>query len=411
MRSSPPFSRNKASLQEGKNFVILGQCVKTWQRRVLYFKSIRVRQTAIKDAHAKTFQWIFESSLDSSQPRSTFLDWLKRGKDIYWVSGKAGSGKSTLVKYLCDHKHTRGALETCASEEKLVMASYFFWISGTMMQKSQEGLLQSLLYQILQQCPHLIPTICPSRWNKPAMLLERDSWTRQELLQAFNVLSEEGNLSTKFCLFIDGLDEYDGEHTDIIRILQNFANSSSIKLCISSRPWNPFIEAFGRKVDQKMLLQDFTKADIKLYVKSQLQEDRRFLELMKSDSRYHLLIKDIIDKAQGMFLWVYLVVRSLLRGLTDDNDIVTLQLRVKKLPADLETFFKQIFDTVEDVYLEQTAQIFQIAVYALSPPPILAYAFLKKEAGDPNYFVLSFRQHRAHGYSSQFSLRENAKIY
>jgi hypothetical protein len=134
-----------------------------------------------------------------------------------------------------------------------------------------------------------------------------------------------------------------------------------------------------------MLLQDFTKADSKLYVKSQLQEDRRFLELMKSDSRYHLLIKDIVDKAQGVFLWVYLVVRSLLRGLTDDNDIATLQLRVKKLPADLETFFKQIFDTVEDVYLEQTAQIFQIAVYALSPLPILAYAFLEKEAGDPNY--------------------------
>jgi hypothetical protein len=217
----------------------------------LYFKFIRVRQTAIKDAHAKTFQWIFESSLDSSQPHSTFLDWLKRGKGIYWVSGKAGSRKSTLVKYLCDHKHTRDALETWAGEEKLVMASYFFWISGTTMQKSQEGLLQSLLYQILQQCPHLIPTICPSRWNKPAMLLERDSWTRQELLQAFNVLSEEGNVSTKFCLFIDGLDEYDGEHTDIIRILQNFVNSSSIKLCISSRPWNPFIEAFGGKVDKK----------------------------------------------------------------------------------------------------------------------------------------------------------------
>jgi hypothetical protein len=96
----------------------------------------------------------------------------------------------------------------------------------------------------------------------------KDSWTRQELLQAFNVLSEEGNISTKLCLFIDGLDEYDGEHTDIIRILQNSANSPSIKLCVPSRPWNPFIEAFSGRWIKKMLLQDFTKADIKLYVKN-----------------------------------------------------------------------------------------------------------------------------------------------
>jgi hypothetical protein len=114
------------------------------------------------------------------------------------------------------------------------------------------------------------------------------------------------------------------------------------------------------------------------------------------------LIKDIVDKAQGVFLWVYIVVRSLLRGLTDDNDIAMLHLRVKKLPADLETFFKQIFDTVEDVYLEQTAQIFQIAVYALSPLPVLAYAFRERKAADPNY---SRRQYRAsYGYSCQFSL-------
>lgn len=156
--------------------------------------------------------------------------------------------------------------------------------------------------------------------------------------------------SHKFCLFIDGLDEYDGEHIDLIRIIQNISTSSSIKVCASSRPWNVFVEAFGSNLEQKLLLQDLTKEDIALYIKDKLREDRRFLKLMEEDNRYLELIEDIVAKAEGVFLWVFLVVRSLSRGLTDDNDIRTLQIRVLHLPADLDEYFRRMLDTIEDVY-------------------------------------------------------------
>jgi hypothetical protein len=137
-------------------------------------------------------------------------------------------------------------------------------------------------------------------------------------------LGNETRFSTRFCFFVDGLDEYDGEHLDIINVLRRFVSSPSFKLCVSSRPWNVFVEAFGGNTGQKMLLQDFTRGDITLYVKNKLEEDHRFLVLMHRDHRYKKLIEDIVKKAEGVFLWVYLVVRSLLRGLTDDNDITTL---------------------------------------------------------------------------------------
>ncbi|KAE8447855.1 hypothetical protein EG329_010084 [Mollisiaceae sp. DMI_Dod_QoI] len=353
----------------------------------LYFKSIKVRQAAIKEAHVRTLEWIFDDDTECPHPHSSFLRWMQSGNGIFWITGKAGSGKSTLMKYLCSSEKTHGALQSWAGAGKLVMPSYFFWSAGNTMQKSQEGLLQSLLYQILKECEDLAPTICPARWAGGLKSSFLEPWSYEELSEALDSLAKLGQLSTKFCFFVDGLDEYDGEHVEIIKTLKNFASSSSIKLCVSSRPWNVFEKAFGGSNPQKMLLQDFTREDIKRYVENTLEEDDRFVKLMEQDTRYKDLIDEIVIRAEGVFLWVYLVVRSLLRGLTNEDDIETLQLRLHKLPADLEQYFNQMLTTIEDVYQEQTAQIFQITVHARAPLSTLAFYFLEKEKTEPDHAV------------------------
>lgn len=62
--------------------------------------------------------------------------------------------------------------------------------------------------------------------------------------------------------FVDGLDEYDGEHVDIINVLRRFASSPSFKLCVSSRPWNVFVEAIGGNTGQKMLLEGMKHVEL-----------------------------------------------------------------------------------------------------------------------------------------------------
>jgi hypothetical protein len=57
------------------------------------YPEIATRRAAIKTAHKRTFEWIFR---DETSP---FMVWLRSGRDIFWISGKAGSGKSTLMKY------------------------------------------------------------------------------------------------------------------------------------------------------------------------------------------------------------------------------------------------------------------------------------------------------------------------
>lgn len=71
-------------------------------------------------------------------------------------------------------------------------ARYYFWIAGTTMQKSQEGLLQSLIFEILRQCPKIIPIACPDRWqSRYLQFSEPEDWDLQELIAVMNCIIEQ----------------------------------------------------------------------------------------------------------------------------------------------------------------------------------------------------------------------------
>lgn len=52
----------------------------------------------------------------------------------------------------------------------------------------------------------------------------------------FTQLSMQNITSARVCIFVDGLDEYAGEHAEIVSILSSLAISEAIKICLSSRP-------------------------------------------------------------------------------------------------------------------------------------------------------------------------------
>jgi len=67
--------------------------------RSLVFPGIRSRQETVAVADTRTFRWVFESHTGTGNI-SGINHWLSRGSHFYWLSGKAGSGKSTLMS-LC----------------------------------------------------------------------------------------------------------------------------------------------------------------------------------------------------------------------------------------------------------------------------------------------------------------------
>ncbi|KFX91101.1 hypothetical protein V490_06073 [Pseudogymnoascus sp. VKM F-3557] len=349
----------------------------------LNFKRMRDRRANITRAHEKTFNWIF----DESAAKTNFSNWLQSRAGIYWITGKAGSGKSTLMKYLVDHHRVKKSLDEWARSKSLVIGAYFFWSGGDTMEKSQLGLLQSLLYDILRVFPSVIPEMSPKRWLNTKNSSGTRSWTQIELLECFEYLTKKRAWPVKFCFFVDGVDEYKGDPAEIVQILEDFAKSPDVKIILSSRHWTEIEEALVPILDQRLLLHKFTTGDINRYIKDLLVSDPRFQRVIEKDGRYEGLVKQISSKAEGVFLWVFLAVRELLKGLTHKDTMLDLEKRLRSIPPDLDEFFQRILNSIEKVYHPQASQIFQMCLAATKPLSLLTFSFLEDEERDPDYAI------------------------
>lgn len=104
-----------------------------------------------------TFNWVYD---DTSAGLS---EWLQKGTGIFWINGKPASGKSTLMKFLYQDPRTHELLRSGGwkSRARLTTASFFFHHRGNSTQKSFEGLLRSLVSQILEQESSLLTLLYP----------------------------------------------------------------------------------------------------------------------------------------------------------------------------------------------------------------------------------------------------------
>jgi hypothetical protein len=332
----------------------------------LKFDSMAERRDEVDQPHKDTFAWLF-SPLEHGQTWSNFIDWLRSDSNTYWINGKAGSGKSTLMRYICDSAQTREELLHWAGSLPLKMSSFFFWNGGTIEQRSQVGLLRSLLYDTLVVYPELIPIVMPSTWARSySHAIDHcehhkfETFNLKTLTQAFHTLLRQALVPLKICFFIDGLDEYEGSPIDLADLFTDITTSDNVKVCLSSRPLVAFEYAF--KNSPTLRLQDLTVDDIRLYVHNTLNINRRFQQLSIQEPHHAPeMVQELVTKADGVFLWVKVVIRSILTGLGNRDEIVDLQRRLRELPSDLEALYEHMLTKrIEPFYREKASRIFQI---------------------------------------------------
>jgi len=338
--------------------------------RSLEFVAQADREEAIPVAYARTYEWIFDQGPsrqhDEQDMWSAFPEWLMRDCDnVYWIMGKPGSGKSTIMKFLVRDPRTVSYLRKWASPRPLLVASFYSWNAGVDLQKSREGLLQALLYQILEQAPELAPRLLPARWALmklfgTAVAQQFPVWTWREVFESVASLDSLSS-DTRFnlAIFIDGLDEFTGDFSELIQLVKKFHSCRSIKVCVSSRPWNDFRDAFADCPQLRMEL--LTSTDMKCFVHGRFDSTRAFLELQAvSPVRACELREAIVEKASGVFLWASVVTNDLLTGLTEGDSLADLEATLEKLPADLEELYKTLWHGIRPKYKIESAQILAI---------------------------------------------------
>ncbi|KAL5088952.1 hypothetical protein Trisim1_006098 [Trichoderma cf. simile WF8] len=340
-------------------------------RQSLYFELISHREANIPKRHKVTFEWIFcepRTSEDGHTLWSDFPLWLRgNSPDIYWITGKPGAGKSTLVKFISQNSKLETLLGEWATGSQLLIARFFSWTPGAnRLQKSQEGLFRTLLFDVIRQQPRLAIDIFPARWfllqyfNGSIKLpdLEID-----ELRLGFqNLLSATGN-KLKLALLIDGLDEFDeshGEdHRDLILLLREANVKDSVKICASSRPWNIFRDEYGH--NPMLQLEKLTRDDIKLFVHDSLSLSPGYSNFnATSPQAADRIITDLVDKSRGVFLWVSVVSGLLGATLQQGARISDLQAIIDDLPKEVDDLFKYVWNRTSPRFRVEASQYFQL---------------------------------------------------
>lgn len=331
------------------------------------------RRDQIIDAEAVTCKWILkhdpiasvgpEIAQDSyrESTRATFVKWLRAGSGVLHVSGNPGSGKSTLMKFISKHKRTVDELQVWAGSCKLVFAQSYFWISGSQEQRTLTGLYKTLLFDILSQHPGLIGKVFPDQLKQmKAVQFQGDFLVEKRLLfgdeainKAFELLLGTMTKATglyRCCFLIDGLDECEGDRRSqraLAKKLQEWTTGGSIKLLVSSRPWAEFLETLTS--NPTIHLHELNKPDIQRYCDDCFQHDEKVQQLdqERKESFRKIVISQISERSQGIFLWAHLVLDNVLLGIDRGASLNVLRTKLGEYPSELNALYDRLREPIE----------------------------------------------------------------
>ncbi|KAH6838591.1 hypothetical protein B0I37DRAFT_241098 [Chaetomium sp. MPI-CAGE-AT-0009] len=353
----------EASIRRNADDAVLG---------LLRYGAMDRRRDEIEPTFDSSFQWIFEKPVDDRW--ADFPEWMVDGSGLYVIVGKEASGKSTLMKYISTNTRTADYLTRWARPIPLVVTTFYFWRNGTRLEKSEEGLLRSLLYSVLCQQPHLMPIVFPSEWSMFYVSASNDknpssaglgAWRVDHLRDAFRKLVRQDQAPLKLFFLIDGIDEYhheDGKDnfTQIIEFFKNeIVTSANVKVLVSSRPLEAF-DTLG--IRPQLTLHEVNQEDIKSYVVKTLNNHDLFQTANELDKQHgDAIIRYILDNSNGVFLWAVLSVKTVISKLEDGETVAEIldDLKVQAMPM-LDDFYQRMWSAIPSTVKRHASQTVQV---------------------------------------------------
>lgn len=329
----------------------------------LSFKRMGLRKGTIAPALANTCQWLLARA-DYTGWRNP--DYMNDHHGFMWIKSKPGAGKSTLMKFLLESTQTRYPDDTALS--------FFFNARGDAYGKSLIGLYRHLLYQLLSSVRRLIPSVIDD-----VSRLASSGWQIETLRNIFRTAVLDLQSERVTC-FIDALDESsEDEVRDLIDFFEDLGNDVvakgiTFRVCFSSRHY-PHVELVKCQY-LNMDNQPEHQQDITLYVRSKLR-------LSKGAISDEILVS-IQQRAQGVFLWVVLVVQILRKDYQRGN-MHKVRGHLDELPDGLHNLFHEMVnrDTDDRDDKRNFASILQWIAFARRPlTPIELYLFIRSEHSD-----------------------------
>ncbi|KXJ89031.1 hypothetical protein Micbo1qcDRAFT_13906 [Microdochium bolleyi] len=145
-------------------------------------------------------------------------------------------------------------------------------------------------------------------------------------------------------IFLDGLDEIQTSSIEqLMLLIHQFRRHPNVKLCVSSRP-EPIFERTLQQYPH-LRLHELNRMDIEHYVKQKLRDLSSYLPPYQlSSDDIATIARCLVDRSDGVFLWVQLVTRSLMDGASNHDSLQLLWNRIREIPDDLEALYRSMLD-------------------------------------------------------------------
>jgi len=303
----------------------------------LAYNGMAARRRQLAEQSPVYLEWLWRQPFDGG---SRFVEWLCNEAPVFWVTGKPGSGKSTLMKYLAEHESGPRILQHHHNCSWFLVHFYFDYRSAKEMPNSLEGLLRSILYQFVGANSTANQAV-REHLNVRHGYAIYENLDRSDLQRAFRIACKAVARTHKICAFVDGLDEFSGHHIEVVGMVDFLTNNGVHKLCVASRPEYVLAQHLARHPHLKM--QDCNLQTIRAYVSQTLEK----LPLHLPDMDVGQLIAKIVSKAEGVILWAHLVTGHLAELLLSGGTREEVYKRLDEFPKELNEVYERLLNNVK----------------------------------------------------------------
>lgn len=214
-----------------------------------------------------------------------------------------------------------------------VIVAHFFNARGNSFEKTPLGMLRSLLYQLLEKEPAIYEQFFPI-FHEKRQKHKMGEWEWQESELKEFLRSEIGRCQSKsLLLLVDALDECrESDIREVVKFLEDLSvkavnAKTTLNICLSSRHY-PYIR-MKRRLELVVEERKEHDDDIAQYV---------YDELTEMDEE---IVRGVLGKASGTFMWVVLVVR-MLNIAYDEGKVEAMHKKLDEVPSDLEELFRTL---------------------------------------------------------------------
>ena len=287
-----------------------------------YFSNDLASAKALR--HPKTCMWILQKAevmqlLDNS---------CGSEKTLLWIYANPGAGKTVLSSFLIDHLNS-----TKSDPEGNVF--YFFCKNTDVDKNTPTVVVRSLLYQLYNSVKS--QTASQSLIHDIGVALDRSG---QQKALNFSVLWQlfSTHISlTPATIIIDALDECQ-DPNQLTDGLKELSTLRSMRVIVTSRKESHLHNELNSVSSIEIAPEDID-ADIAAFVEAKVEASSR----LSHPSVRELVIKKLCTAHDGMFLWVYLVLKELKSCIS----MAQVQDALAKLPTGLDGIYKSILDRLQ----------------------------------------------------------------